>query len=291
MLQRIASVIFFALALTASARGETGVAPNRPAEIDVVADAETPAAAPAPVAAETRTPAASEEDRRIRAIVERLPDKTVPAEIPVKREAAAPPPAMKAAETPVNLLAAPVSDDPKESLALGRGPSTSGGAETGKSTSSWVFTTLTALGVVIGLILLLRAGFAKLTGRTTASANNPVVEVLSRTSIAPKNHVLLLRLGRRILVVGDSSSGMNTLANIDDPEEVASLLQAISVTKPGSVSAEFTQLMQGFDGKYESEESLPEQGRDTGEADLDRARDTVSGLAARLRSMAAREGA
>jgi flagellar biogenesis protein FliO len=191
----------------------------------------------------------------------------------------------------LNLLAAPASQDPNESLALGGG-ATSGHAPAGagKSTSSWMFTTLAALGVVIGLILLLRAGFAKVTGRTTAAVNNPVIEVLSRTSIAPKNHVLLLRLGRRILVVGDSPGGMNTLANIEEPEEVASLLQSISVAKSGSVTAEFSHLMQGFDGKYENEQGAMELGGDSAEAELDRARDTVSGLTARLRAMASREG-
>jgi flagellar protein FliO/FliZ len=289
MLQRIASVLLLAFVLTPTALGEGVVAPNRPAEVEATPEAVEPA--PAEATKESRATATDEETRRIRALVQQLPEQPAPLDAATKREAAsiaAPP---KAAEKPINLLAAPSSEDPKESLALGRGASeSSGGSTKGSSGTSWMFTTLAALGVVIGLILLLRAGFAKLTGRTTASANNPVVEVLSRTSIAPKNHVLLLRLGRRILVVGDSAGGMNTLANIDDPEEVASLLQSISVTKPGSISAGFAQLMQGFDGQYESEESLPEQGRDTVEADLDRARDTVSGLAARLRAMAGRGG-
>ena len=51
------------------------------------------------------------------------------------------------------------------------------------------------------------------------------VRVLSgahrRVSIAPRSSVVLLRMGQRILVVGDGNGTMNTLAVIDDPEEIA----------------------------------------------------------------------
>src|SRR5690606_38166243 len=94
----------------------------------------------------------------------------------------------------------------------------------------WILKTVTALGVVLGLIYLLRYLWIKLTGQVPASSHTAVVEVLSRTTIAPRNHVLLMRLGQRILVVSDSGSGMNTLANIDDPQEVASLLANVTAS-------------------------------------------------------------
>jgi len=156
-----------------------------------------------------------------------------------------------------------------------------------RSGGSWILQTITALGVVIGLILLLRTIWSRLTGQTVAAMHSPVVEVLSRTSIAPRNHVLLVRIGQRILVVGDSPAGLRTLANVDDPEEVASLLTAVSAARPNSISQNFAQLLQRFNGDYESQ-TIETEGGDSQEHRVDLARSTVSGLLARIRTVGAK---
>ncbi len=148
---------------------------------------------------------------------------------------------------------------------------------------SWMLQTITALGVVIGLILLLRAAWSRLTGQVVATGHSPVVEVLSRTTIAPRNQLLLIRLGQRILVVGDSPAGLRTLAHVDDPEEIASLLTAISAAKPNSISQNFSQLLNRFNGEYESD-ALDVEGGDAAEHRIDRARNSLSGLLARIRT-------
>ena len=107
--------------------------------------------------------------------------------------------------------------------------------------------------------------------------------MLSRTSIAPKNQVLLLRLGQRILVVGDSAAGLQTLADIVDAEEVAGLLQSIAASKPGSATSGFSSVLDGFDGQYEGELHARDMGTDGSEHRVDRARDSVRGLLSRLR--------
>lgn len=148
-----------------------------------------------------------------------------------------------------------------------------------ESSDGWMLSTVTALGVVVGLILLLRAGYTKMTGRTLAAPRNDVVQVLSRVSVAPRNHVLLLRVGGRILVVGDSPGGMNSLAQIDDPDEVASLLKTLAVNEPNSISQGFSQLINRFNTEYSDDD-----GRDSGEYVADRARGEVSSLLSRLRT-------
>lgn len=157
------------------------------------------------------------------------------------------------------------------------------------STSGWVLNTLAALGVIIGLILLLRWAWAKMGGRVIAS-NSPAVEVLSRTAVAPKNHVLLLRVGQRLLVVGDSSAGLRTLSQIDDPQEVADLLTAVTSQKDQSISKNFTQLLSRFNGDYDKPR-LADEGGDDSEVIFDRTRDRISGLANRIRTFAQRNRA
>ena len=125
-------------------------------------------------------------------------------------------------------------------------------------------------------------------GRVAAPASTSVLEVLSRVSIAPRNHVLLMRLGSRILVVGDSPAGLRTLADIADPEEVAGLLAAVVAAKPNSISAGFSQMIGRFQGAYHDDARVADEGNDTAELHVDRARDRLSSLLSRVRSMSSR---
>lgn len=170
----------------------------------------------------------------------------------------------------------------------GRALGDGGGLE--KPAGGWVLSTFAALGVVIGLILVARWAYAKMGGQVVARSS-PAVQVLSRTTVAPKNHVLLLRVGQRVLVVGDSGEGLRTLANLDDPEEVASVLQSVTSQQEASVSKSFNQLVSRFNGDYEGKAQLAEEGGDDGEVHTDRTLDALSGLKARLRSLAGGEGA
>ena len=183
-------------------------------------------------------------------------------------------------------------DDPIERSALGipkLGPQDEAiPAPPEQNRSGWILNTVTALGVVLVLIYLVRAGLARLTGHTPAVANTEVLEVLTRVSVAPRNHVLLIRMGRRILAVGDSSAGLRTLANIEDPEEVADLLAATMAAKPSSITKGFNQLFNRFNSDYTDEIRRVEEGGDTSENRVDRARDQVSSLLSRVRTMANR---
>ncbi len=159
----------------------------------------------------------------------------------------------------------------------------SGQAPAGAATDgSWMLNTLGALALVIGLILVMRWAWQKLGGQVAAGGSSPVVEVLSRTAVAPRNHVLLIRVNHRVLVVGDSSAGLRTLTTVDDPEEVADLLQATSAGQRRS----FDRTLDRFDAQHDAE-----LGGDDSEHRIDRARDSVSSLLARLRTVGGRGGA
>jgi len=150
---------------------------------------------------------------------------------------------------------------------------------------NWMMNTLAALGVVIGLIFLLRwlAKRSGLGGGVRVSASSPIVEVLSRTTVAPRSHIVLLRVGGRILVVNDGTAGMRTLATVEDPDEVAGLLQSVETAKESSMSNSFGRVMSKLSNQWSSADDTAELGNDESEAGFDRARTSLSGLRNRLR--------
>lgn len=176
-------------------------------------------------------------------------------------------------------LGAPSVTSPLPGGANGKPVDTSGGG-------SWLMTTFSALAVVIGLIYGMRFLLVKATGTKTATASSPVVEVLSRISVAPRQHVLLLRLGGRVLLVSDSGNNMRTLTELTDPDEVAQILQAVTAAKPHSMTQNFTSMLGRFNTQLdEHDDQGDEQGNDQGEVFVDRARDRLSVLRSRLKTM------
>ncbi len=194
-------------------------------------------------------------------------------------------PASPPAETDIDSALATREDQP---IPLQRGDSDRKPAASAPSPiSSGAFQTIASLAAIIGLILLLRYGISRVTGRAVAATRSSVVEVLGRVSIAPRSHVLLVRLGRRVIAVGETPAGLRTLAQIDDGEEVAEILQAVTADKPTSVSRGFNQLMRRFNSEYPESRPPGEEGADEQEYSIDRARDQVSSLMSRLRGVGA----
>jgi len=153
---------------------------------------------------------------------------------------------------------------------------------------SWWLRTALALALVLVLIFVGRAVMARWSNRTGVG-NSPLIEVLHRAPIAPKQHLMLIRLGGRLLLVGEGPNGLRTLANIRDPEEVAELLGNLSASKSSSASAGFQRLMNRF-GAGDSEAPAEALGTDGQEYRIDAAREGLSGLSARLRAMGVKEG-
>ena len=158
------------------------------------------------------------------------------------------------------------------------------------SSSPWLLRTVTALGAVIGLVLLLRLAYTKITGRTLATGHSHAVQVLARVAVAPRSHILLVQLGQRILVVGESTGGLNALATIDEPDEVSGLLRTVAGDQTGSITRSFSQLLDRFNSQYPENGPTDADRFAVSEHATGRARDEVSGLLSRLRSLAGRTG-
>jgi flagellar biogenesis protein FliO len=95
----------------------------------------------------------------------------------------------------------------------------------------WVRTGL-ALGLVVVLIFLTR-GILRRLGGPVRVGRRQVIEVLARTSVSPKQQLLLVRLGSRLVLVGVGPSGMAALSEVRDPGEVHELMKATGAAGDG----------------------------------------------------------
>src|SRR5262245_21921183 len=123
----------------------------------------------------------------------------------------------------VALRARPVASKSGEKSLVSASGATSEGFDTRRVALS--------LAAVISLILLLRFAIRKFLPQAGRGISSGATRVLSRTMIAPKQQVILLQVGRRVVVVGDCGTQMSALAEITDPDEIASLVGQIKQDK------------------------------------------------------------
>jgi flagellar biogenesis protein FliO len=83
---------------------------------------------------------------------------------------------------------------------------------------------LLALAGVIALIFLLRAFATRLIPGASVHKASPAVKILGRCVIAPRQNLLVIQFGKRLVLVGDAGSNLNPLCEITDPDEVAAIL-------------------------------------------------------------------
>jgi flagellar biogenesis protein FliO len=120
-----------------------------------------------------------------------------------------------------------------------------------ESSSGWLRTVL-ALGAVITLLIVMKVVVQKLAGRrgglvsqlgAGGRAPSGVLEVLGRYPVSRGHSLVLLRMDRRILLLGQSSNGFRMLTEVTDPEDVASLLIKTRDDDGASTAAKFTTLL------------------------------------------------
>jgi len=102
---------------------------------------------------------------------------------------------------------------------------------------------LIALAAVVGLIVFLAWGYrAMAAGKLPllGTARRPgVIEIISRTPLSARQSMCLVRVGPRLVLVGQSHDNLRALDVIDDAALVATLAGEAAASKPGSIRAEF----------------------------------------------------
>jgi flagellar protein FliO/FliZ len=106
------------------------------------------------------------------------------------------------------------------------------------------------LALVLALIFAL-AWLAKrfLRGRNILGGSG-TVKILDRTPISPKQSLILVKVGERLILVGVSQEGMTALSEIDDPEQVAMLMGEAASYQPGSISRSFSDEVEDHRDEY-----------------------------------------
>lgn len=106
-----------------------------------------------------------------------------------------------------------------------------------------------ALGAVVALILLLAWGYRTAIGKAAlplargAKTSAGVLQIVSRTSIAPRHSLCLVRVGQRMVLIGVSADRLTTLDVIVDADSVASLAGRAVADNVESRSNEFRQAL------------------------------------------------
>ena len=152
-----------------------------------------------------------------------------------------------------------------------------------------------ALTIVLGLIFGARWLVTHFFVSARAPSTSRAVKVLGRTSLAPRQQVLLLQVGRRVVVVGESNGQLSTLAQLDDPDEVASLvgqLQEEQIQRAAAFGGMFGRMQKKFaaDEDEHAPRELAEIEGQTNEPSVEpatdpQARSELAGLLDKVRSI------
>ena len=152
---------------------------------------------------------------------------------------------------------------------------------------------LGALAVVIGLILVLRWCGKWIFPVSGRRGGGKVVEVVSRSPLSPKQQIIVIRVGRRLVVVGDSGSQMNSLCEITDPDEIASLVGQVREQRTPATAGVFGSIFgksrRDFDAvapASTSDVAAALNDAEPEETEVASAREELSGLRERVRLIA-----
>ena len=133
------------------------------------------------------------------------------------------------------------------------GRSLGAGAEESGTWSGQVVPTALALAGTIGAIFLARAVVKRFGGKLGGGKRpSGVVEVLARYPFARGHHIVLIKVGRRVLVTHQSAQGIQTLSEFTSPAEVADLLARCEAGSRGTEQFSFDALLRGSEKEFES---------------------------------------
>lgn len=92
--------------------------------------------------------------------------------------------------------------------------------------------TLFVVALLLGAFLLMR----KLLGRSRLFASGSSMRVLARRPIAPRQEVILVEIGARVLVIGATRESLSRLGELTGAEEIAALRSRCGVSTPDAGS-------------------------------------------------------
>ncbi len=94
----------------------------------------------------------------------------------------------------------------------------------------------------------------KFFGGALGGAKRPsgVVEVLARYPFARGHHIVLIKVGRRVLVTHQSAQGIQTLSEFSSPAEVADIIARCEAGARGTEQFSFDSLLRSSDRDFDA---------------------------------------
>ena len=109
-----------------------------------------------------------------------------------------------------------------------------------------------ALGCVLLVIYLSQKAWRKFGLPGAPGKSTQSLQVVSRLSLSPRQQVLLIRVGRRCVLVANNGTQMSALCEIGDPDEVAMLLgQSLPASEESASS--FSAVLGGAEDNFEAD--------------------------------------
>jgi flagellar biogenesis protein FliO len=167
-----------------------------------------------------------------------------------------------------------------------------GGASAPGSASDNVFTVgrvTLALGVVLGCIFILRWASRHVLG-LPGGGSHEAIQVLCRSMVSPRQQLMLVQVGRRLVLVANCGAQMNSLCEITDADEIAGILGQLHRRKNSAGTGAFLSLFRGASAPYEDaarDDEAPAEvkAEANGEVELAATRQELSGLLEKVRSV------
>ncbi|GEM_PF-1676433 len=101
----------------------------------------------------------------------------------------------------------------------------------------------TALAIVLALLFVFFWVSKKAVPKSMQALPLEMIEVLGNAPLSTKQHLRLVRLGNRLLLLAVSENQSQTLSEITDPDEVQHLLELCQSKRPNSVSQSFQSVL------------------------------------------------
>ncbi len=131
-------------------------------------------------------------------------------------------------------------------------------ADKGESSKHPWARTLGALAGVVGLIVFLAWGYRAMAGRQLSllgKARRPgLIEVVTKTPLSARQSLCLVRIGPRLVLIGQSQENLRALDVIDDADLAAKLAGDAARRRPGSSQAEFHECLENEAKDYQHRE-------------------------------------
>ncbi len=122
----------------------------------------------------------------------------------------------------------------------------------GKSMGTWGGSWL-ALAIVVAVIFFGAYIFRRFWPEQQRWRNLAAIEILGKTYLSAKQSLCLVKLGRKILLLGICSDRITSLGQIEDPEQVAEILATIQQSRSNSISSSFGKLFGQQANRYQSD--------------------------------------